>query len=256
MAQTSVFDTTNRLGWNEPDRLQKSGSLSSSGVHRSLSAGTQPDAATGARAGILEEDVAAHEEAQTMELVRRGDVRAFEATVEREWSRTFLYARYLLGDQDQAMDAAQEAFARLWQTRERWEPGGSVGAWLIRTVRNFVIGERRKRSVHHRWASLGFGHERGLPRTPLQDAETQEIRVAIEQAIEGLPPRRREVFVLFYLQSRTYREIADIMQIRPQSVGNYLQAALADLRSALHRFFPDPSPSDRGCEPSETRGHA
>jgi RNA polymerase sigma factor (sigma-70 family) len=115
-----------------------------------------------------------------------------------------------------------------------------VGAWLLRTVRNFVFSERRKHRVHQRWACLSAGHEGKSPRTPLQEAETQEIRVAIEQAIQGLPPRRREVFVLFYLQSRTYREIAEIMDIRPQSVGNYLQAALADLRTELHRFFPGP----------------
>lgn len=178
------------------------------------------------------------DEARLMEMVRNGDAAAFGSVMERHWNRTFLHARYLLRDHDQAVDATQEVFVRLWQARERLEATGSLGAWLARAVRNLVANTRRSRRVHLRWASWLGGQEAKRPRTPLQEVETEEISAAIRTALDRLPPRRREVFVLFYLRGLSYREISEVMEIRPQSVANYLQAALTDLRASLKAHFP------------------
>lgn len=76
-------------------------------------------------------------------------------------------------------------------------------------------------------------------RTPLQDIESEEFRRAVLAALEKLPPRRREAFTLFYLRDLTYCEVAEVMGIQQQSVANHLQAALAELRSALGPFNAD-----------------
>lgn len=176
-------------------------------------------------------------EADLMKRVRAGDAAAFERVVDLYWRRALLYARYLVGDRDSACDFAQEAFARLWRIKDEWQPTGSVRVWLLRTIRNLVVSEQRRRTVRQRWA-LSAVREEAYQRTPLQDAERAELRAAMQHAIEQLSPRRREVFVLFHLQNLSYREIADLMEIRPQTVGNYLQAAVAELRVALAAFYP------------------
>ncbi|HWV57975.1 MAG TPA: sigma-70 region 4 domain-containing protein, partial [Longimicrobiales bacterium] len=65
-----------------------------------------------------------------------------------------------------------------------------------------------------------------------------ELRVAILAAAERLSPRRREAFTLVHIHGLSNREVAEIMDVRPQTVANYLQAAIADLRVALKPFFP------------------
>lgn len=178
------------------------------------------------------------EDAELMALASSGDVGAFDALVGRRWKGTFLYAYHLLGDLDQASDVAQEAFVRLWERRSFWDESRPVGAWLIRTTRNLVISDRRKWKVRMQW-SMGIGtQETRRPRTPLQETEASEVRVALDEAIQTLAPRRREVFVLFHQQNFSYREIAETMGIRQQSVANHLQLATADLRKAMSRFFP------------------
>jgi RNA polymerase sigma-70 factor, ECF subfamily len=174
---------------------------------------------------------------ELMMQVRSGSAHAFEAIVARYWESTVRYAVHLAGDPDQARDVVQEAFTRLWQRRQDWESRGSVQVWLLRTTRNRIVGEVRRQSVRSRWAA-GAGQE-GLvcPPTPLQEMERTELREAIRLAIRQLSPRRREVFTLFQVQGLSYREIAEIMDIRPQTVANYLQAAVAELRLALHPFL-------------------
>lgn len=176
------------------------------------------------------------DDAELMQRVRSGDSAAFDRIVHLHWRRAVVYARYLVRDHESAADYAQEAFARLWRKKDEWEPTGSVGVWLLRTIRNLVISEQRKRDVRRRWA-LRADHEEPQP-TPLQDAERAELRAAMRHAIEQLSPRRREVFVLFHLQNLSYGEIAELMNIRRQTVGNYLQAAIAQLRVGLAAFYP------------------
>jgi RNA polymerase sigma-70 factor, ECF subfamily len=179
-----------------------------------------------------------------MREVRAGSISAFEAVVERYWHPTAWYAQHLVGDSDRAADIAQEAFARLWQRRHEWEPTGSVRVWLLRTARNLVASEGRKQSVHLRWAEKAPWQDLKRPSTPLQEVERAELRAAIQLALQSLSPRRREVFTLFHIQDLSHREVAEIMGIRPQTVANYLQAAIADMRRLLAPFFPGLSRSD------------
>ena len=77
---------------------------------------------------------------------------------------------------------------------------------------------------------------------PVLEAAQYDLERAMQRAIDALAPRRREAFTLFHLQNLSYREIAEIMEVQPQSVANHLQAALADLRVALGPVFPALSP--------------
>lgn len=174
---------------------------------------------------------------ELMERVRRGDAGAFEVVVESYWQGTLGYVRHLCGDPERAYEVTQEAFSRLWQKREEWTGSGSVRVWLLRTARNTVISDRRKWKVRALGALKLAVEERSV-RTPLEDVEALELRAAIQRALWKLPARRREAFVLFHLQGFSYREISGIMGVRPQTVANYLQAALADLRVLLSSHMP------------------
>jgi RNA polymerase sigma-70 factor (ECF subfamily) len=71
----------------------------------------------------------------------------------------------------------------------------------------------------------------------LQLLEHAELRSAIQEAIETLPPRRREVFLLGYLHGCRHSEIAEIMRISEQTARNHMSAALSDLRRILEPFL-------------------
>jgi|GEM_PF-298800 len=173
-----------------------------------------------------------------MQRVRDSDIEAFERIVEGFWEGTLLYALQLVGERDRADDLAQEAFARLWQTRSDWRGDGSVRAWLLRTARHLFLSDRRKARVRARRLE---GAEEKLSRntpTPLQELERNELRAAIAEAVRSLPPRRREAFTLVCLQGLSNLEVSEIMDVRPQTIANYLQAAFADMREALRPYFP------------------
>jgi len=172
-----------------------------------------------------------------VERVRDGDVQAFEDIVHRYWNGTFTFARYLSQDSDLADDVTQESFAKLWERRAELRPTGSVRSLLLRTVRNLVIDEHRKKKVREIWARERQ-RDQSRPATPLQEAETNDLLDQVDRAIMALSPRRRDAFILFHMQGLSYREAAEIMSVRPQTIANYVHAAIEELRVSLAKVWP------------------
>ncbi|MQA92267.1 MAG: sigma-70 family RNA polymerase sigma factor [Gemmatimonas sp.] len=181
---------------------------------------------------------ASYDERGIMSAVSAGQVAAFDRLVDLFWASTFRYCKSLGCDEDRADDITQEAFIRLWERRKSWTHEGSVKVWLFQTVRNQVLSERRKWKVRVAWASREGSEEPPHPTTPLQEVENLELRQAVEHSMAILSPRRREAFALVHLQGLSYREVSQIMNVRPQTVANYLTEALVDLRSSLTARFP------------------
>jgi len=72
----------------------------------------------------------------------------------------------------------------------------------------------------------------------MRDAlEAEQLRSALDREISLLPPRRREIVVLRCVHDLSYKEIADVMNIAPQTVANQLSSALATLRTSLRELL-------------------
>jgi RNA polymerase sigma-70 factor (ECF subfamily) len=171
---------------------------------------------------------------QEAELVARlasGEPGALDDALRVHWSSVALFAQRALGDRDAAEDVSQETFIRLWESRERLS-GGSLRAFLFRLARNLVIDELRKRAVRARFTEAKVGVAAGAA-SPAAVFEANEAHAAIERALNSLPARRREAFVLAYLHDLSYREVAETLGVSHATVKNHVAAALADLRSLL-----------------------
>lgn len=168
----------------------------------------------------------------------RGDAAAFAELLEDHWLPLVRYAMRLLGTRDLAEDAVQDAFVRLWEKRTRIDPKRPVQSYLYRILRNRVLDEvRRERFRDARTPLLKAAA--AVPPTPSQVTEAEDLECAAARAIDALPQRRREVFVLAHLNNLSYKEIAQIMQITPRTVANHMSLALSELRSVLQPFVDD-----------------
>jgi len=170
--------------------------------------------------------------------MRDGDSSAFAELLNFYWRPILRYVSQLLGSMDAAEDVAQETFVRLWNGRARWDPSVPPRAVAYRIARNLTLNEQRSVRVRSRWAAIPQAPPESLPTAPQTIAE-QELKAAVERAVEALPIRRREVFRLLRFEELTYREVADLMGISVQTVANQMTAALSDLRRLLEPFMED-----------------
>ena len=139
------------------------------------------------------------------------------------------YAARLLSDPEAGKDIAQEVSLRFEQQRESIK---QPQAWAYKTARNLVID--RYRQSHKATAPLPDDLPADATRfDPAILAERKEITTMIQQKINDLSPRHREVLRLKFQEGLKYAEIAEIIGESVATVGWLLHEAIAMLRQKL-----------------------
>jgi RNA polymerase sigma-70 factor (ECF subfamily) len=119
---------------------------------------------------------------------------------------------------------------------------GSFRALLYTFARNAAIDELR-RGARRTGLSANFDPPAPQP-SPLAALEESELRGVADAAIASLPPRRREIFRLARTEGLTYKEIAEVLGLSPQTVANQMSRALTALHEALDPIFKDRTSSE------------
>jgi len=174
-----------------------------------------------------------------MERVRDDDEAAFATFVSRYQRRFYRLAYGYLHEHEEALDAVQEAFIKIYRARATWEPRANPFTWAYRIVANHCIDMLRKR----RGDTYSLDQEDDDGRTrqiedlgadnPLdlqvQREEAQKVRAAIMR----LPDRQREVLILRHYEGLSLQEIADAQDCALGTVKSSLHRALANLKELL-----------------------
>ncbi|MFC1660948.1 RNA polymerase sigma factor [Gemmatimonadota bacterium] len=178
-----------------------------------------------------------------LERIRSGDSEALGLLLKETWAPLVRYLLTFLDSPEAAEDAAQEAFVRLWEHRDRWE-SGSARPVVFRIGRNLALDLRRRAEVRRRHRH-NHRHDPALsPPTPEEELAGTEFLLAFQEALEGLPPPRREVFELIRFRGLSHRDVAEVLEVSDRTVANHLRLAMRDLRHLLADFPPvDPARS-------------
>lgn len=176
--------------------------------------------------------------------VQEGDRAAFQRLFRRYYDELCDYVESQVGSPEVSEDLVQNVLLTLWRRREQVTLRTTLGAYLYGAARNESIKYRKHRTVRDRWREendLKSGRETSSVPSPVEDIENQQLRRAMQRSVEALPERRREVFVLSRLHGLTYKEIASVMDISPNTVDNQMVEALKFLRKRLRQFSSAPS---------------
>ncbi len=141
---------------------------------------------------------------------------------------------YLLGNRDDAQDAAQEAFVKCWRHRDSLPDVQNLRAWIFRVGLN--AAKDMQRSAWNRKAKPFVGDETmlvGRDISPGQVLEEQEDLTRLRAAILDLRQDEKEVFLLRQNGGLTYEEIAAMRAAPVGTVKTQMRSALMKLRKVL-----------------------
>jgi RNA polymerase sigma-70 factor (ECF subfamily) len=171
-----------------------------------------------------------------MQLVRKGDARAFEVVVERHMSAAFGLAYRMTGTRATAEDVIQDALLSLWRANTRYDrTRGSVRTWILGIVHNRAIDALRRGSVHDRRRASDEGIEERFEspdRTDVEVARRQEA-VEVRSALSELPPDQGKVIELAYFGGFTHVEIADMLGEPLGTIKGRMRLGLNKMRGSL-----------------------
>lgn len=173
---------------------------------------------------------------ELMQLVKRGDPRAFELVYERHSGAAFSLAYRMCGNRAAAEDVTQESFVAIWRSGARYDRArGSVRTWVLGIVHNRAIDSLRRSVVHDRRRASDEGIEERFEakeRTEVEAARRDEAR-SVRELIDELPAEQSRVIQLAYFGGFTHTEIAEMLKTPIGTVKGRMRLGLEKMRARM-----------------------
>ena len=174
---------------------------------------------------MMDEDIRRH--------LDSGDLRrAFDLLVDRYQDKVFHLALGLMRDWDAAEDMTQEIFIRVWKGLAGYTGAASLSTWIYTIGRNACLTELKRRASSPKVCAEASVLERAAAaQVPGPDEGTIDVRALLGR----LPERYRRAMTLYYLEEKSYQEVAEMLGIPLGTVKTFLHRAKKELVEIIER---------------------
>jgi RNA polymerase sigma-70 factor (ECF subfamily) len=174
-----------------------------------------------------------------IELAQQGDRAAFGELVRRYQKRAYAVAYGLVGNREDALELAQESFAKAYRAMGRFDTAMPFYPWLYRILKNTClnhINRRKRRGETSLDGLMDDGQDFATRHDgPEKLAHRTELRDRISESMLMLNDNHREILTLRHIEELSYAEIAEVLDVPKGTVMSRLHAARRGLREALER---------------------
>ncbi len=171
-----------------------------------------------------------------LSAMQHGDLKAYGVLFRRYYPILCAYATKFVELKD-AEEIVQDVMLWLWENRETQTFETSLSQYLFKTVYHRAINQIVRHQSQLRADTLFYENMQEM----LQDTDfyqLEELQRRIREAVDALPPAYREAFVMHRFDNKSYKEIAEILQVSPKTVDYRIQQALKQLRITLKDYLP------------------
>lgn len=172
-----------------------------------------------------------------LELLRKNDNAAWQYLIRIYAPVLLRLAQKIVKDDAVAEDLVMDTFVKLWQQNTNFTSLQQIKKYLYictqNSCLNFLRCKRREMNRHKAFAEVYLQQKEVLE----QEFMYTELLAEIRRAVDTLPPKMRQIFILAYFKQTSNEEIANHLNLSNQTVRNQKSAALTLLRKLLqHRF--------------------
>ena len=165
----------------------------------------------------------------------QGDEKAFEALFKLYYEKLTLFANRFVNNMPMAEEITADVFTHLWEKGHEISFSTSISSYLFKMVQNRCLNYLKRQKIENLYVNY-------LEKNNLLDEvcntvelgfEEKELSNQINAAINSLPEKCREIFVMSRFSDMKYREIAGKLNISPKTVERQMSIALEKLRQML-----------------------
>ncbi len=181
--------------------------------------------------------------AAVVERAKAGEPAAFEELIDAYQRKVLSTAWRMLGNREDAYDAAQEVFLRVHKYLKGFRSDQDFAAWLYRIIVNVCRDHMRKRGSRHQFASFEGEREAGTleAMASSEDVEANAIksqqRAMIDDALNTLSSRERAALVLRDLEGLSTEEVARVLGSSQTTVRTQISSARAKIKQYRDRVL-------------------
>lgn len=164
--------------------------------------------------------------------VKKGDLKSFETIFKRHYAPITRYASSIVRDPNIGEEIAQEVFMYIWEKREQIELHSELKSYLFSSAKNKCLNYL-KLELPKQQAMTDLSGIAGMSENTMTTDDTQLLKRKIQYAIDQLPEKCRNIFVLSRYGGLTYAEIAEDLELSVKTVENQMSIALRKLKESL-----------------------
>lgn len=163
--------------------------------------------------------------------IKLGDEEAFNKIFDLYYNQLCFFANNFIHDFDLSRSLVQQIFVDVWIKREQLNIDFSPKSFLFQSVKNKALDHLKHRKVEANFVSISL--QNSEQQTFNNQLEEAELNNKINTAIQELPPKCREIFILCRFEELKYAEIAERLNISIKTVEMQMSIALKKLRKKL-----------------------
>ena len=175
-----------------------------------------------------------HSDEALRKLMSSDDQEAFTLLYRRYWEDLFVTAAKVLRGKEQAGDVVQDVFLSLWNRRHELNIEGCLAAYLQTSARYKAIHYIEKNIIRRDYLALLTKMAVNiLPPSAEIQLQLKEVQQAIYDTVARMPPKMQKVYRLSRQEHLSHKEIANRLDISPETVKKHIQHALQLIKTAL-----------------------
>lgn len=166
---------------------------------------------------------------------------SFERFYHLYYAQVFRFAYYFLRDAEACREVVTDVFFAVWQSRRRLKEIVNIETYLYIVVRNEANRYRSKQSdtLFLPLEELSSSGESAQGDSPEDSLLTKEIETLLAQAIDELPEKCRQIFLLSREEGLKPKEIAEILSLNESTVRVQMKIAIEKITARLKPVFPN-----------------
>jgi len=173
-----------------------------------------------------------------IELIREGDEDAFELLFKEYYEQLTRFSWRFVKCKAVAEGLVQDIYSDLWENRENLELTGCIRPYLYKVVKNHSLNHIKHQEVQNKYDPMWMDQKEVSMNNYEKEYRKEQIRKAVQQAVEKLPERSRMTYKLHRHDGLTYKEIAEIMDVSVKTVESQMTRTLKLLREQLAHLLP------------------
>lgn len=167
--------------------------------------------------------------------IAQGDESAYTKIFHLYTPRLYPYLLKITKDEQLAKEFVQESFLRLWLNREDLYKVNQPGSWLFRIAANLCLSHLRSKTQRLRLQDKVFDKMKPGSYQTSERVETKNLQLMIHKAVQQLPEKRKEVYLLSRNEGLTHKEIAETLNLSINTVKSQLGKALKSIQINLQK---------------------
>lgn len=191
---------------------------------------------------IVMQEMRSFKDSELLEGMKCGREHIFAEIFDKQWESLFKEAYYRLKSYGEAQDMVQDIFTDFWQRRHSIQISTSISAYLHGALKHKIIRHFSRSRLHETVVDHLLLHMQTFEDSILEIISAGEIQKTLQEAVAQFPDNMRQIFML-HTDDFTIAEIAQALNLSPQTVKNNNSQALKRLKHVLTEKHPEISSS-------------